>query len=572
MKISELQNVKINNWQDISSFLYSISKSNPKLKIHDFNKLPANGIAFITYNYGIDGVSIEISKYARCFERTFSSQESELIPIHLISGGFLEHSDSIIKSRWRKFEIPNFDGWDKWDKGKWFAKLFYEDMPENSEISNSLAKEIWKQATKFAKYISNYIAELDIKLIIPVNVCSNPGNLASTLAITIASELTGVYVLNSNHDFYWEGGKPSNEKEPGEPPGCRDHFFRNFDNKPFFNLFKSILPWNGENWFQLNINKRQSDKLVSKFGFSAERVGEIGTSVPETFFDDLSPEAVKIKRFAMTYIFSDGKPVISASQIDDFSNSLSDWMKNQKPAVCSIKNNSNLSLAFDNLIYFLQPTRVIGRKRIVKDCELIAALANFQNFKNNLKENSKIFLHITGPVPIEHQADLEELLAAYKKSAKEILEKNNIEFLIGFSVGNEKHPELKKTGLRNLHIWDFYHIADIVLFPSEEEGRGLPLVESAATGTPIVSSRYYPENVFKEVVGEDLEKKYQIKYILFPENEYSDASLAEITKLLFDDNEKIALAKHNKNAASLRYGTEALAKHFTDALQKLTVQ
>jgi len=569
MKISELQNQNINNWQDISNFLDTISKENSLPTVKNINELPANGIAFITYNYGIDGVSIEISKYARCFEQTFSPSGEDFIPIHLIGGGFLEHSESVIKPRWKRFEIPNFDGWDKWEKGKWFQKLFYEDMPEGSEISDKLAQEIWRQAIKFARHIANYITELDIKLIVPVNVCSNPGNLASALALTLISELTGVYVLNSNHDFYWEGGSPQDEKNAGEPPGCRDHFFRNYDNKPFFNLLKKILPWNGKRWFQLNINKQQSDRLISDFGFPSDKVGEIGTSVPETFFDDYSPEAIQIKRLAMTHIFSGGSSVISPVHIDSHIGALDEWMQNQKPVVCSIHESAKLFLWNEPIVYFLQPTRVIGRKRIEMDCELISALADFPAFAENLLPSKNIFLHITGPVPVEHKADLESLLLAYKKAALEINAKSGCKFFIGFSVGNEKHPALKKAGLRNLHIWDFYHIADVVLFPSEEEGRGLPLVESAAAGTPIVSSRYYPENVFKEVVGEGLDEKYQIKYIHFPDDISSKDSLAEITKFTFDTDARTSLAEHNKKAASLRYGTEALAKHFTDALGKL---
>jgi glycosyltransferase involved in cell wall biosynthesis len=570
MKKISLKKFNVENWEDISRALKKISKKNTSSEKNvKIKKMLSSGIAFITYNYGIDGVSIEISKYARCFENTFSNSKKS-IPVHLIGGGFLEHSESVLKMRWRRFDLPNFDGWDKWDNGKWFQRLFYENMPKGNKKSKKLAKEVWKQAAKSAIYISNYINEFNIKLIVPVNICSNPGNLASSLAVVLASELTGVYVLNSNHDFYWEGGKPINEREENDLPGCRDHFFRNYDNKPFFDLFQKILPWNGKKWFQLNINKRQSEKLIANFGFKQKNVGEIGTSVPDSFFEEYSPEAIKVKRLSMTYIFSDGKPMISPIHVDKHISSLDDWMNNQKPVVCSVVNDAKLDFVNEPVVYFLQPTRVIGRKRISMDCELIEKLIDFPDFKKKLDKKTNIVLHITGPVPIEHKSELESLLNAYKKAAQSIHAKIGGEFFIAFSVGNEKHPVLKKTGLRNLHIWDFYHIADMVLFPSEEEGRGLPLVESAASGIPIVSSRYYPENVFKEVVGEDLKKKLQIKYILFPEDKFPKKTLKEITQLLFDMKKRKKLAEHNKYAASARYGTKALSKHFIDALNKLT--
>jgi len=72
----------------------------------------------------------------------------------------------------------------------------------------------------------------------------------------------------SNHDFYWEGGKPSSERRSGEAPGPRDRFFHNINNKPFFPLFKKIYPWNGRRWIQVNINALQSKKLIDDNGFS----------------------------------------------------------------------------------------------------------------------------------------------------------------------------------------------------------------------------------------------------------------------------------------------------------------
>jgi len=569
MKKKSLKNYQINDWKDIHHALKKISKEDYSIqKSASFKELISDGVAFITYNYGIDGVSIEISKYARYFEQIFPNSKKQ-ISIHLIGGGFLEHSESVIKSRWHKLEIPNFDGWDKWDSGKWFKKLFYEDMPEGSEKSNSLAKEIWKQSSNFAEEIIEYISKQNIKLIIPVNVSSNPGNLASSLAIVLASEMTGAYVLNSNHDFYWEGGEPACKRKKDEQPGGRDHFFRNCENKSFFKLFKQILPWNGKRWFQLNINSRQSKKLISKFKFPSEKVSEVGTLVPDSFFNDYSPKAIQTKRLAMSYIFSDGKPVISPIHIDKHISSLDKWMKKPKPVVCSVINGGSLDIVNDPVIYFIQPTRVIERKRIERDCELIGELVNFTDFYKHLTGKTNILLHITGPVPIEHKSDLENLLYAYKKAAEKIHEQIEGEFFIAFSVGTEKHPELKKTGLRDLHIWDFYHIADMVLFPSEEEGRGLPLIESSATETPIVSSRYYPEKVFMEVVGENLEEELQIKYVLFPEDDFPRKNLNQINNLIFNPITRSKLTKHNKNAVSIRYGIKALSKHFTDALNKL---
>ena len=55
-----------------------------------------------------------------------------------------------------------------------------------------------------------------------------------------------------------------------------------------------------------------------------------------------------------------------------------------------------------------------------------------------------------------------------------------------------------------LTIETIYRMADAVVFPSETEGRGLPIIEAAATGIPIICSHYLPREVFSDVVGEKL--------------------------------------------------------------------
>ena len=62
-------------------------------------------------------------------------------------------------------------------------------------------------------------------------------------------------------------------------------------------------------------------------------------------------------------------------------------------------------------------------------------------------------------------------------------------------------------------------MADAVVFPSETEGRGLPIIEASASGVPIICSQYHPREVFGDVIGEKLPKELQIHYTLFPEGQ-----------------------------------------------------
>lgn len=571
--VEKLNSFTPGNWNDINDFITILADNHvpdKKPKRKEFLNRVMGGIAFLTYDYGIDGVSIEISKYAKALQNLFS--DTGTVNIHFIGGDFFPQADSVLESSWKRFHIEGINGWSKWDNGIWFEKLFYQDMPENSKVSDEMAQEIWKQAITFSKIIGNFIVKNNISLLIPVNISSNPGNMALGLCTVLVTEFLGLYVLNSSHDYYWESGKPASEKEKDEQPGPRDHFFRNINNKAFFSVFEKLYPWNGQKWLQVNINSLQTDKLLNKYRFSKNHVFELGTALSEDFFNDYSEEDIRYGRLRMAHILSDGYPIIKPISASKHKNYLGNWMKNQRPVVCACHDGLTLDITSDKTIYFLQPTRVINRKRIEKDMHLIDALLKYPEFYKKFAANPdmQIVLHITGPVPIEHQTDLETILNAFTEACANHTADISDRLFIAFSVGNENHTCFKIKGFEALDIEDIYHLATMILFPSETEGRGLPIVESGASGIPIVCSRYIPEEVFAGVVGEGLEENKQIKYFEFPEGEFSESLLRKITDYILNPGEFKEFIRHNKKAVKLRYGSEVMEQNFKELLTKFS--
>ncbi len=557
----------IGEWEDVSSFLDEACAAAPPIQSRErreFRDEVAKGAAFYTYDYGIDGVSIEITKYAQCLENLFGSAENGGIPLHFIGGDFYDKADIVLKPYWKRHGIDGMNGWSKWLGGEWFAKLYYEDMPEGSETSRAVAQEIWRQTQAIAGNLGGYLAENGISLVVPVNIPTNPGNLPAELALVIVSEMMGLHILSSNHDFYWEGGKPAAQKKPGEAPGPRDHFFKNIDNAPFFSLFRRLYPWNGKRWIQVNINSPQSKELVEHFGFDPSRVFELGTSISDKFFEEFTPGDQKTFRRKMAYILSDGEAVVQTVGIRDHLATLGEWMDNQHPIVCGSQTGLVFDPSADNTIYCLQPTRVIARKRIEKDFHLLEALMKQPSFLEAFQSvpDRQLVVHISGPVPIEHRGDLETVLAAYGKVLESVPEEVAARVFLAFSVGTEDHPALAENGLAKMNIEEIYRLASVILFPSETEGRGLPIIESSAGGIPIICRRYYPEEVFAEVVGEHLPDEEQIRYVLFPEGEFPPAFLDQVAGIMlapedFEDNKT-----HNKNAVRLRYSMEMVQHKF----------
>ena len=563
------------SWGKINTVLDSIATHSRVSDLstgHNTNSVSAplfpRAIAFITFNYGIDGVTIEIAKYAQCLTELFEQKESPL-PIHFIGGNFFKQADGFIPRNAPRLRIPHFDGWNKWQEGKWFQKLFFEPMPSGSALSNKIATEIWHQALTSARRLIRYIQNQNIDLLIPVNVNSNPGNLASALAIVLASEITGLNVLNSNHDFFWEGGCPACKQNPNTPPGLRDHFFTNYENRPFFKLFQRILPWNGEKWLQLNINSQQIQTLGHHYGFPSSRLFPMGTCIDDDFFTHCPPEKKALHRLKMAHILSHGDAIIERpTPVSLFLEQMDHWMTHQTPVVCGADDAPPLDITTSHTLYLLQPTRILTKKRIFRNWELMEALFSRTDFKlafDSCPERT-LMIHVTGPVPMEHQADLEKILLTFKKLQEALPRHIARRLFTAFSVGHEFHDSFTSQGFHRLGMDEIYKMADMVFLPSETEGRGLPILEGGASGIPVVCSRYRPEQTFNEVIGAHLPPGLKIHYIPFPEEHFSLSLLNEIKTLLLHPEKYSAHARHNRRAVSARYNSNVLKCNFNDAI------
>ncbi len=559
-----INHAPVSSWEDISREVDLISSGPHELlpaTREAYFLAASQGTAFLTFAIGIDGVSIEIARYAQLLENIYGFSGDARI--HFIAGKFSPRADSILKPHWSRYRIKGINGWSKWDGGKWFSAMFFEDMPAGSQRSSMVATEIYRQAKKIAAKLRKYLVSNNISLLIPVNVASNPGNLALALALVFVTEELGTVVINSNHDYYWDGGKPKSERGPGEEAGERDHFFRNMNNHGFFTLFQRLYPYQGRRWLQANINKRQSQRVVEEFGLPQDRVFEIGTCVGDRLFGDFTNIDIMHARERMAHILSAGETKIHPRSLGEHRRLLDEWMMAQIPIIIGARDDLLVDFLAEDLTYLLQPTRVIARKRIEKGVELIAALLQGPlRITFGQEPDRQLLLHITGPTPMEHQADLETILDAYGMLIQHLPTSIAERVFLAFSGGHETHDSFEDKSFDDMNIVDIYRMATAVLFPSEIEGRGLPIIESGAIGIPIICSRYRPEEVFADVIGEDLPEELQIHYLLFPEDDFSEEFLEEAAVLLTDRDIWTPWREHNRLAISARYSVEVLGASF----------
>lgn len=107
--LNELHQEKINTWFDLGLFL---DRFKEKKRHVAFNKdrgvfdqyLEKGGIAFLTFYFTIDGITVETEKYAKTFKSIYPN-----IPIHFIAGEIKEEADELIPKNAFKKVIPQMD-------------------------------------------------------------------------------------------------------------------------------------------------------------------------------------------------------------------------------------------------------------------------------------------------------------------------------------------------------------------------------------------------------------------------------------------------------------------------------
>ncbi|GAL82586.1 hypothetical protein JCM19274_2305 [Algibacter lectus] len=275
--LNTLRNEKINTWFDLGLFIDKFKEQNFasafKGKASTFDvEIEKGGVAFLTFYFTIDGITVETEKYAKIFKNIYPD-----IPIHFVAGDIKDEADELIPNGAFKKVIPEMEAFDAWPL---YEDFFNIKMERGSEAYNALIGKFWKEVLVLVEKLGSYIEENDISLLYLINVCSNPGNVSLALATVLISEYLGIPVINNNHDFYWEGG---NRKEDivkkGLKKGPRDFFFHNAHIGEFFSVIEMVYPWESRSWMNVNINKMQQEHLININGHNPANVALLGTAV-----------------------------------------------------------------------------------------------------------------------------------------------------------------------------------------------------------------------------------------------------------------------------------------------------
>ena len=570
--IDLLKKESINTWFDLSLFIdrfreaKNLDKEYFTGSFEDYKKyLHKSGIAFLTFYYSVDGVTVEVEKYAKIFRNLFNTQ------IHYIAGAFYPESKPLIHPDTKKFEIPECNGFDDW---KFYQDFFHTKLERGGKRYNELIIEFWDEVLHIVEKLSAYIEQNNIGILYLLNVCSNPGNVSYCLASILVSEFMGIPVINNNHDFYWEGGNSEVDKRIKHlPDGPRDFFFNNSHLGEFFTLIENLYPWQSKIWMSVQINRRQSDHVINLNGHNPANVLEIGTAVDLDKYSNNTKRKKLETLVQFEKIFSKNSKRLVAYSVDGvIENQLVDL---DDPHPILIGNKTKIFKNFvDENIIFLQPTRIVSRKRIEVGFRLVKELFESKRFMNKFKEspNLKLTILVTGPIPPGQESYFTKLLKRFKELLDSFPEEKADLIHLGFMFSEFDKKSFKKHFPFPIGIPELYNIASLILLPSKTEGRGLPIIEAAASGVPIFCRRYYPENVYAEVIGEHLPEEDRLKVIEYDGKIITAQHVEMITQRVFFAHKYRHEISHNKKVVQKRYSIAALSDNILDIVRRIYLQ
>ena len=560
-----LRNEGVATWFDLGLMLDRLrdGRGTPSVNFDDdfdaFARHISRGVGLVTFHCSVDGVTAEIAKYAEAMRSMLPEPQ-----LHLITGRFDVRAELIVGPKIERHVLPEVDGFADWHL---YRDFFHRRMERGSPLYNSLILTLWDDVLVLAERLGRLIERCDIRLLYVINVNSNPGNVTLALALVLISEHMRIPVIANNHDFYWEGGAARQEGEG--PTGARDHFFTNSHLGEVFSIIQMIYPWVARTWISANISRRQSAELVGRFGHNPANVAELGTAVDTALYAPLNrPRRVEVLRQLSCLLRGSRKRLVANSAATVLRrNPLA--AGRPQPLLLAAREMRNVDFVRDNVI-LLQPTRIIKRKRIETNFRVISRLFSDAEFINAFQHspNLKLTLLVSGPVAGENERYFLKLVRDFGRCVSRLPGSVRDRVFLALLFSGMDYPGFRKQFDRPFTINDLYGVASLSVLPSETEGRGLPIIESAACSVSIMTRRYDPEDVFAEVIGEHLARDKRLEVISF-RNRITPAVITSVKEHLLQPLRFSSANAHNRQVIEDRWSMESLARDFESCFRQL---
>ena len=177
--------------------------------------------------------------------------------------------------------------------------------------------------------------------------------------------------------------------------------------------------------------------------------------------------------------------------------------------------------------------------------------------------NLKLTLLITGPIASGQHDYFDKLIQHFSRFMSQLEPEYREKIYLACLFSELDKESFKRRFKTPVGIPELFNIASLILLPSKTEGRGLPIIEATACGTPIICRRYEPQDVYREVIGEHLKEADRLKVIEFDGKNIKIRHVREITDRIFFPNKYLEEVLHNRKAVLKRYSLRSLEENLS---------
>jgi len=425
-------------------------------------KLDTPTVAILsTRLYGLDGVSIEASKWLRVYQQLGYN-------VSLIAGEMplAPHSLPCAVIPELNFQHPVVMSLNERAFGPPLSALEQEALRQDIEAA----------AKRIVMRLRRVIRELGVTILSIENALAIPMNLPLGLALSQIIKQNGLPTIARHHDFYWEKER--------------------FHTRNVGWLLNTVFPPASENIVHVTISDQARRELWRRRGIAA-------TWLPNAF--DFSQVA----------------------QLDGYNRDL----------------RSRLGIRPEEL-FILQPTRIVRRKGIELAVELVGHLKS--------KYGLQGVLVISGPAGDEQDEYRVEIEAEAKRF--------NVDLVYAAdSIGLRRATN---GNCKRYNINDAYLRADLVTFPSIQEGFGNPVIEAALHRKPLFVNRYPVLNDILELTDG------QFDFIII-DGKVNNKAVERVNRVLTDEKLRSKMVKHNFAVARQYFSIEYLPGRIEKLIRSL---
>jgi glycosyltransferase involved in cell wall biosynthesis len=516
-------------WQQLYSSVSSLRSTLPE-PIVATSSCPKS-IALITFRLSTDGVARVIASHIKALRTIRAELPDMLDRIILISGG-------VDPRYWRRNVLG--------DRQVTVPALglkcpttaaFYSPLKRNNKRYRTLPARIWRLSNALVRRLEKAIHAENVGYLMIHNVNSLPYNIVGALALVMVSERLHLTVLNVCHDFFWE-----------HKGGTRSRLFTNQRLPEVFALVKLLCPWDSRDWFTISTTSATREWLIKR-RFKDTTLGVLPyvTAVPN---QTTMPPADKVK------LITRFNQHLTQINPDAFS------LRRKIPFRVSLDPHACMS----SIPYvLLVPVKIAGGKRIELALQVLQCLLRTQAFQKLIDEDRTINFMCAGAVydipenEVYHATLREAVQKLFADSRIPLRYRQSVSLYFLLGVPSDE------SGCRGITMGTLYKASDAVVFTSARETWGLPILESAAWGKPLIVTPF--ERPYRTVFATVTRGLRLLR--ITPRNIRSGKTPTAVVKGLLDSNILNDSARNNRHVVRKHWTDTALSLRLSRILKRL---